>query len=242
MKNFFISYNSADRAWAEWIAWVLEENGYSVIVQDWDFRPGGNFILDMQQATAEAERTVMVLSEAYLNAVYTQPEWAAAFKQDATSTERKLLPIRVGPCKPTGMLAPLVYVDFVGKTEAEAERLLLAALKERAKPDARPSFPETERVTPATVPFPSADIQTGTEDRLTPRVQHLLNTLERSKFSSVKKRVLERRLGTLTAQYEALNKQYDQTLDAGQRSILKTRIDDLERELELIEKEINQIG
>jgi hypothetical protein len=25
MKDFFISYNSADKTWAEWIAWQLEE-------------------------------------------------------------------------------------------------------------------------------------------------------------------------------------------------------------------------
>ncbi len=25
MKDFFISYNKADRAWAEWIAWQLEK-------------------------------------------------------------------------------------------------------------------------------------------------------------------------------------------------------------------------
>ena len=64
MRDFFISYNSADRSWADWIAWVLEEQGYRVIIQVWDFRPGGNFVLDMQRATAEAERTVMVLSDA----------------------------------------------------------------------------------------------------------------------------------------------------------------------------------
>ena len=27
MKDFFISYNSADRPWAEWIAWQLEKEG-----------------------------------------------------------------------------------------------------------------------------------------------------------------------------------------------------------------------
>lgn len=157
-KDFFISYNSADATWAEWIAWVLEEHGKTVIIQAWDFRPGGNFILDMQRATQECNRTIAVLSDAYLNALYTQPEWAAAFKQDPTSTERKLLPIRVAPCKPTGMLAPLVYVDFVGKTEAEAETLLLAALADRAKPTTRPSFPQAalpqERITSGTVIFP----------------------------------------------------------------------------------------
>lgn len=47
MKDFFISYTGNDRPWAEWIAWVLEEAGYSVVIQAWDFRPGGNFVLDM---------------------------------------------------------------------------------------------------------------------------------------------------------------------------------------------------
>jgi hypothetical protein len=28
-KDFFISYNKADRRWAEWIAWQLEETGYT---------------------------------------------------------------------------------------------------------------------------------------------------------------------------------------------------------------------
>ncbi len=31
--DFFVSYTSADRAWAEWIAWQLEAEGYTVIVQ-----------------------------------------------------------------------------------------------------------------------------------------------------------------------------------------------------------------
>ncbi len=29
MTDFFISYTQADRAWAEWIAWTLEEKGYT---------------------------------------------------------------------------------------------------------------------------------------------------------------------------------------------------------------------
>ena len=32
-KDFFVSYSGADRAWAEWIAWVLEEAGYTVVLQ-----------------------------------------------------------------------------------------------------------------------------------------------------------------------------------------------------------------
>src|SRR3954447_13247235 len=32
-RDFFVSFNQADREWATWIAWVLE-NGYSVFFQD----------------------------------------------------------------------------------------------------------------------------------------------------------------------------------------------------------------
>jgi TIR domain len=43
MKDFFVSYNSKDQDWAEWIAWELEEAGYSAVMQAWDFRPGDSF-------------------------------------------------------------------------------------------------------------------------------------------------------------------------------------------------------
>jgi hypothetical protein len=102
-QDFFISYNSADQAWAEWIAWQLEAAGYSVIIQAWDFRPGSNFVLEMQKAVVESARTIAVLSDDYLKAFFTQPEWAAAFVQDPKSSQGKLLPIRVQECRLEGM-------------------------------------------------------------------------------------------------------------------------------------------
>ena len=65
MKDFFVSYNRADRSWAEWVAWQLEEAGYAVVIQAWDFRAGSNFVLQMQGASADAERTIAVLSPNY---------------------------------------------------------------------------------------------------------------------------------------------------------------------------------
>jgi hypothetical protein len=38
--DFFVSYTSTDRAWAEWIAWQLEAEGYQVVIQAW--RSGGS--------------------------------------------------------------------------------------------------------------------------------------------------------------------------------------------------------
>ena len=141
MKDFFISYTKADKAWAEWIAWTLEEVGLSVIIQAWDFRPGGNFVLDMQRAASGAEKTIVVLSPAYLQSEYTQPEWAAAFAQDPQGTARKLIPVRIAKCKPTGMLAPIIYVDLLGLPQDDARAVLLGAFSERAKPSSMPAFP-----------------------------------------------------------------------------------------------------
>jgi tetratricopeptide (TPR) repeat protein len=144
-KDFFVSYNSKDRAWAEWIAWELEEAGYSAVIQAWDFRPGNNFVLEMQKASSEAERTIAVVSPNYLNAQFPQPEWAAAFAQDPTGENKTLVPVRVLPCELQGLWKPIIYIDLVEKNEEEARDTLLAGINgERAKPGTRPPFPITQ--------------------------------------------------------------------------------------------------
>ncbi|MDQ1589703.1 MAG: hypothetical protein QOG71_330 [Pyrinomonadaceae bacterium] len=162
MKNFFISYNKADKNWAEWIAWTLEEAGFSVVIQAWDFRPGGNFVLEMDEAAAGTEKTIAVLSEDYLKAAFTQPEWAAAFARDPQGKGRILIPIRVKECKPEGLLKSTIYIDLLGHSEEEAREAIMDGLKERGKPDKPPTFPTSEdankinedRVIPHAVEFP----------------------------------------------------------------------------------------
>jgi len=149
MKDFFISYNAADKAWAEWIAWQLEASGWSVIVQAWDFRPGGNFALDMNNALTSTQRTIAVLSPSFLTSDYTAPEWAATFARDPTGAARRLIPVRVRECRPTGLLAPIVCIDLVGiATRDEARKVLIDGLRERVKPSEEPALPEPDPVKP----------------------------------------------------------------------------------------------
>ena len=116
-KDFFISYTGADRRWAEWIAWCLEQDGYTVIIQAWDFPAGSNFVYEMDKALKEAQRVVAVLSPAYLTSEYAFTEWAVAFRGDPQGKERLLLPVRVEECQVEGLLGPLVYCDLVGSDE-----------------------------------------------------------------------------------------------------------------------------
>lgn len=142
MIDFFISYNRNDEAWAEWIAWVLKESGYSIVLQKWHFRPGQDFVLQMQEAATSSKHTIAVLSKHYLNAEFTQPEWTAAFARDPRGNERTLIPVRIAPCEPVGMLKSRIYIDLVGRDENAAREAMLAGLADTGEPTTAPAFPQ----------------------------------------------------------------------------------------------------
>ena len=144
MSDFFISYTSADQQWAEWIGYVLEETGFSVVIQAWDFGPGSNFILEMQTAAATAPRTIMVLSPDYLKSQFAAPEWAAAFANDPRGLNRALVPVVVRKCRIEGLLTPLVHINLTGLDEDDARQRLVDGISgKRTKPSSRPDFPGT---------------------------------------------------------------------------------------------------
>ena len=145
--EFFISYTGADQAWAEWIAHQLETAGHTAILQAWDFRPGENFVLRMNQALEDAERVLAVLSDAYVGSAYATDEWTAALVRDESGRDR-LLPVRIEPCDPPPLIANRIYVDLVGLDEAAAAKRLLAGIDPgRAKPAGPPLFPEAAQPT-----------------------------------------------------------------------------------------------
>jgi hypothetical protein len=226
MRDFFVSYNKADKQWAEWIAWQLEEAGYSVVVQAWDFRPGGNFVLEMQKAVTESNQTIAVLSEAYLKASFTQPEWAAAFASDPQSLKRKLLPVRVKKCEVTGLLAPLIYVDLVDLVEGVAQQTLLGALADRVKPEKSPGFPGTsagtkqEQGISASQKFPGA----------------------LSRVQKVKESALQQQLDSLIEDYNAANGQLRCSIDSVQQQRLQRQIMAISEKMDKVAVELDGLG
>ncbi len=150
-RNFFISYTGKDKPWAEWIAAQLDAAGYTFFFQAWDFRPGSNFVVEMDQAAKLADRTLLVLSAAYQQSGFARSEWAAAFRLDPTGSKRQLLPVRIEACELDGLLAQIGYIDLVGyDVEQARERLLKGIQTGRAKP-ASVTFPGKRS---PRVPFP----------------------------------------------------------------------------------------
>lgn len=94
----------------------------------------------------------------YLQALYTQPEWAAAFAQDPTGEKGLLIPVRVGTGDATGLLPQIVYIDLVGLDEETARHALqVGVARTRAKPTEPPVFPGVEPLRPSQPPqFPGS--------------------------------------------------------------------------------------
>jgi hypothetical protein len=157
-RDFFVSYTRVNRPWAEWIAVQLEQAGYTTLLQAWDFRPGIDFVHQMQVAASTSGRTIAVLSPAYFGSRFGEAEWRVAFAKDPTGKLGLLVPVRVQECDPPGLLASRVYVDLVDVDEATARRRLLAGVDQSgARPTTAP-FPggRTESARAAgTLAFPA---------------------------------------------------------------------------------------
>lgn len=159
MWDFFVSYAQPDRAWAEWIAWTLEEASYRVLIQAWDLVPGSNWVTGMNEGVTRAARTIAVLSHACTHSVYGAAEWQAAWSADPTGATRTLLVTRVEDCPRPGLLGQVVSLDLYGipQTTARTDLLRTAELAVsggRAKPATAPPFP-TSAHAPASPPFPA---------------------------------------------------------------------------------------
>lgn len=154
--DFFVSHSSADRDWAEWIAWQLEKAGYSTLLDVWDFAPGKRFTREMQDAHADTARTIAVLSPDYFASKYAQLELEARLVENHEGDDQRLIPIVVRKCKAPGLLRPFIHINLTSRTEAAAVKTLLEGLPvppppkskarsiksgQRRKPEAAPPFP-----------------------------------------------------------------------------------------------------
>jgi hypothetical protein len=117
--DFFISYTISDKEYAVWIAWVLEEEGYDCVIQEWDFVPGRDFVREMRRALDSSRQTIAVLSDDYFKSEPAQSEMQAAFAADC------LLPIRVRSCTIPKLYRTRVYIDLVGKPMSSAREALI---------------------------------------------------------------------------------------------------------------------
>lgn len=148
--DFFVSYTQADRPWAEWAAWILEEAGYQVLIQAWDSVPGTNWPHMIRQGVSRGGRLLAVLSPAYLRSVAGSAEWEAVWAADMDGARRRIIPLLVADCDTDelSLLGTRSWVDLRGYSGEDdgpkaAEDLLAAvrALDSRVRPSSPVPLP-----------------------------------------------------------------------------------------------------
>lgn len=145
-ERFFIIYHREDQLWAEWIAWHLEQAGYSAILPSWDFYAGSNLNMEITRASTKADCVIIVLSPAF----FSTPDSLRNLKRDLSGKQDTVLPVIVHEYKIAHKhpLNDLVAISLVNlNKEAAQARLLSAVRRERQKPMSQPVFPP-EFITP----------------------------------------------------------------------------------------------
>lgn len=111
-RDFFISYQNCDEAWAVWIDRVLNANGYSTYTQALDILPGDNFLTKMNDFLENSANFIAVWSESYSKSWYCMREMEAAFKACHEGLMGCLLPVRIDRYPMKLLYAALVHVDL----------------------------------------------------------------------------------------------------------------------------------
>ena len=137
--DFFISHAGRDTAWAEWLAWQLQQAGYTVELDVWDWTPGEDFVTRMSAALERADRLLAVCTEAYFASAFGVAELRAAFVGQAKD-EGRIVPVLVEPVTLPPLYAPLITLDLTGLDEATAVARLRTRLAGR-RPNGPPPFP-----------------------------------------------------------------------------------------------------
>lgn len=141
--DFFVSHAGADEDWATWLAQQLQNEGYTVELDVWNWAAGIDVIQLTQRALDRARRVLAVWSPEYFTRRWADLEQRVSFAR-AQVQPGWLLPVVVRAC-PEGAI-PVLYrtlirVELAGLPEAQARQRLLAAVAGPAPPTTRLSYP-----------------------------------------------------------------------------------------------------
>jgi hypothetical protein len=127
-SDIFVSYSTADDAYAKWITSLLVSAGFSVFARFKDIRPGSNFVREMQLALDGAQRLIALISPDYEKSDHCQSEWAAYYNKDPGGAKRLLIPLLIRPTKLNALAKQIVYCQLIGLSSTDFAMRILDAV------------------------------------------------------------------------------------------------------------------
>lgn len=127
-RDLFVSYQTDDSLWAEWVAWQLEVAGISVFLDRWDNDSGGASTTGfIDHALQNSGAMVAIWSPNYARPeTHSMKEWNSARSRHGYP----IIPVLVAPGvdRPQGVGADNLHIDLRELDEPGARAALLAGL------------------------------------------------------------------------------------------------------------------
>jgi TIR domain/NB-ARC domain len=133
--DFFLSRRGSVAAVAREVHDVLTEEGYKVIVQDYDMPFSASFVLAIHEAIKNCRDLVVLFTRDYDTTYYTREEFASFWAQRAENPQdHHIIILRCEDVRPEGLLAHSIYQDLVGITDTEQRRRrIIAAIEQQSQ-------------------------------------------------------------------------------------------------------------
>jgi tetratricopeptide (TPR) repeat protein len=141
--DFFLSRRGSVAAIAQEVTDVLKENGYEVVVQDYDIQIGESWVLAIHDCIKSSRDLIILFTSDYEKSQYTREEFAAFWKKQADEPDKhRIIVLRCEDVQPDGLLSHNVFQDLVGVNDAEErKRRIIAAAKRRSAAPPLPPRP-----------------------------------------------------------------------------------------------------
>jgi hypothetical protein len=155
-KKIFISYSHKDEAWVkEWLVPRLEEAGLQVHIDYRDFEIGALVIENMEQAVQTCDKTLLILSNNWLNSQWARFEELILQTEDPTGLKRRIYPLMLEPCTLPPRLKIFTHADFTNPDHREIElnRLITQLTTDSPPPTkSQPLNPKSFKITLSKMP------------------------------------------------------------------------------------------
>jgi tetratricopeptide (TPR) repeat protein len=134
MADFFISYTSTDRDWAQWIGRELTALAHTPHIHEWEVKGGDDIYAWMEARHDAADHVLCVVSDEYLKAPYSTLERNAALWQAAKNRTSFVLFVVVKSCRLPTLIDHIRRCELFGVPEEAARTRFREFMSTREAP------------------------------------------------------------------------------------------------------------
>jgi len=139
----FISYNNADKLFAETLAMNLVQNKHRVWIDKWELSAGDSLIDRIEEAVEGADAILVLLSNNSIESAWCRKELKSGLIRELEERQVIVIPILLDDCEVPLFLRDKLYVDL-RKGDNDQFRLLLDSLDKISNPtQSRSTGPRT---------------------------------------------------------------------------------------------------